>query len=480
MEYSVFELNSDRSFTISVKMWQKNQTQYDLLLRYLAVPLQENENTLWLAIESIQNITACETFSFLFGKRVEPVEIGQLALKQLLQTLNPIETSSTEQLNENTLYTNVAEQSLTYHSAINDSDPNDPIIRLFNQLLEEGMQQVASDIHIEPCQQHYQIRYRVDGVLHLQQTLSTLQAERLISRLKLLAKLDISEVRLPQDGRFSFKTTFAETLDLRLSSLPTQFGEKIVLRLQHNKPFNADFAQLGMASQQIQLFQTALLQPQGLILVTGPTGSGKSLTLYSGLHFLNEESRHLITAEDPIEMQLAGVIQTQINPAIGLTFAALLKTFLRQDPDVIMLGEIRDKETAEMAIRAAQTGHLVLSTLHTNDAHSAISRLTQLGLSRSEIESSLLLVIAQRLLRKICTHCLGDISINCHCCNGYQGRIGVFQFLTRQNDLDFTIDYPQLSQAAQPLIEQNITNEQEVLRVLGKPYNHRLTKIEVH
>ena len=313
------------------------------------------------------------------------------------------------------------------------------------------------------------VRLRIDGVLHLYKTYSQQFASRMISRIKLLAKLDISESRLPQDGQFSFKTTLAETLDFRVSTLPTAYGEKLVLRLQKNKPTHFDFLTLGLTESQKSSLLNALAQPQGLILVTGPTGSGKSITLYSALSHLNQPDKHILTAEDPIEIEIEGIIQTQVNRGISLDFSQLLRTFLRQDPDIIMLGEIRDEESAEMALRAAQTGHLVLSTLHTNDAPSAFERLLQLGIKDYELENALLLVIAQRLVRKCCVHCAGQGCAECH--QGYKGRTGVYQFFAK-NGKTFEkstacLDFQTLRESAEQKLRMGETNEAEISRVLG-------------
>ncbi|MFC0309369.1 GspE/PulE family protein [Gallibacterium trehalosifermentans] len=463
MPYQITSLDQQTVFEISDQQWQKNQAKYELLLRYLAVPIQEDQQQLWLAVESLDNIAACEAFSFLCGKPVEPVVIGQYALKQLLQSMrNAVDTPN---LQETTLQ-QYATTTTSFTEETTTSTANEPLIQLFNHLLEQGLQLSASDIHLEPLQKYFQIRFRIDGVLHKQDNLSLHIGQRLNARLKLLARLDINELRLPQDGRFRFQTTFGETLDIRLSSLPTQYGEKIVLRLQPNTPVFADFTELGMTTKQAFLFAQALSQPQGLILVTGPTGSGKSLTLYSGLHRLNQESRHILTAEDPIELQLDGIIQTQVNPLIGLDFATLLRSFLRQDPDVIMVGEIRDQETAEIALRAAQTGHLVLSTLHTNTALGAVSRLQQLGIAQHELANALQLVIAQRLVRKRCQTCHTQTA-DCHCVDGYHGRTGIFQLLHYQQD-QYITDYPTLFAAAQEKLQQHITTHAELERVLGK------------
>ena len=451
-------------FEIDPQLWQKNRSQQQLLLRYLALPLCENEQTLWLGVDSLTNLSACETFSFLCGKIVEPVLLNPQELKNLLQELVP--------------QTQVEEHPLFYSQTPDrpiEQKSDEPVIQLLDGIFERALAKQASDIHLEPQSDALQVRFRVDGVLQAQPPISLALATRLSSRLKLLAKLDISETRLPQDGRFHFKTTFSDLLDFRLSTLPTHLGEKAVLRLQQNKPVQLSFAELGMNLTQQETFRQALSQPQGLILVTGPTGSGKSISLYTALQWLNRPEKHIMTAEDPIEIELNGIIQTQINPQIGLDFSRLLRTFLRQDPDIIMLGEIRDEESAAMALRAAQTGHLVLSTLHTNDAPSAASRLLQLGIQQHEIDSSLLLIIAQRLVRKKCQKC-GRNSMDfqpvqtCDCHQGYKGRIGVYQFLQPQlqdQQYLYSTDFPSLYAAAQSYIQQGITDTAEVARVLG-------------
>lgn len=457
-------LNGEQ-FQLSAALWQKNQQQREILLRYLCLPLQETEDCLWLGVDSLANITAHDTFAFLSGKSVEPVLLASQELKKGLQALAP----QSNKVEENPVFYT----ALSAHNEPATTEQTDePVIQLLNQLFENAMQQQASDIHLEPQAQSLQIRFRIDGVLQAQPPISLNLSNRIISRLKLLAKLDISETRLPQDGRFHFKTTFSDVLDFRLSTLPTHWGEKAVLRLQQNKPVQLSFAELGMTEKQQAIFRQALSQPQGLILATGPTGSGKSITLYTALQFLNRPEKHIMTAEDPIEIELSGIIQSQIHPQIGLDFSRLLRTFLRQDPDVIMLGEIRDQETAQMALRAAQTGHLVLSTLHTNDAASAISRLTQLGIQQHEIHNSLLLVIAQRLLRKGCSKCGQNPPrfVDCDCHQGYKGRTGIYQFLQPhfvRDQWQYSLDYAELRQAAQEKIRLNITDQAEVDRVLG-------------
>lgn len=451
------------TYEITPHLWQKNQQQHQLLLRYFAIPLQENEQTLWLGIDSLNNINACETFAFLYGKIVEPVLLDNQLLKRLLQNLSP-QQNKKNILVEEPLINQYAQE----HEVEIAQKSDEPVIQLLDQIFENALKQNASDIHIEPQSNCVQIRFRIDGILQCQSPIPLSLSHRIISRLKLLAKLDISETRLPQDGRFHFKTTFSDLLDFRLSTLPTNMGEKAVLRLQQNKPVQLSFSELGMTTMQQKLFQQALSQPQGLILVTGPTGSGKSISLYTALQFLNDEHKHIMTAEDPIEIELKGIIQCQINPQIGLDFSRLLRTFLRQDPDVIMLGEIRDNESATIALRAAQTGHLVLSTLHTNDAPSAISRLLQLGIKQHEIDNSLLLVIAQRLVRKKCQHTEHE---NCTCHQGYQGRIGVYQFLQPHlidNQICYQTDYSHLRESAMEKVRSEITDLAEIDRVIGQ------------
>lgn len=465
--------STGETIEISPHLWAKNQEQQALLVRFLALPLRENDNMLWLGLDSLNNLSACETFAFLTGKIIEPVLLTNQELKHWLQTLSPQPLQ-------------VEESPIFYTEEITDieSKPDDTVIQLLDQIFENALHQHASDIHLEPRTNYLQVRFRIDGVLQNQTPISSAFSNRVISRLKLLAKLDISEMRLPQDGRFHFKTTFSDILDLRLSTLPTNLGEKAVLRVQQNKPVTLAFSDLGMNENQQRIFRHALSQPQGLILVTGPTGSGKSITLYTALSSLNSSEKHIMTAEDPIEIELDGIIQTQINPSVGLDFSRLLRTFLRQDPDIIMLGEIRDEESAAMALRAAQTGHLVLSTLHTNDASSAISRLRQLGIQQHEIDSSLLLVIAQRLIRKCCPKCAGKASKNhsdtekcgqksadfCDCHQGYKGRVGIYQLLQpdfHDRQRQYRLDFSDLYQAGLEKLKAGITDFAEIQRVLG-------------
>ena len=308
-----------------------------------------------------------------------------------------------------------------------------PIIRMLNALLTQAARDGASDIHIEPYERHSSVRFRVDGTLReVVQPNRALHAA-LISRLKIMAELDIAEKRLPQDGRISLRLG-QRAIDVRVSTLPSAHGERAVLRLLDKTESKLSLQTVGMEGSTLQRFEALVKQPHGIILVTGPTGSGKTTTLYAALQGLDATRNNIMTVEDPIEYELAGVGQTQVNPKIDLDFAKALRAILRQDPDIIMIGEIRDYETAQIAIQASLTGHLVLATLHTNDAASAITRLTDMGVEPFLLSSSLLGVLAQRLLRKVCTPCSGK---GCDACghSGYQGRTGIFELLTTNDEI---------------------------------------------
>lgn len=319
----------------------------------------------------------------------------------------------------------------------NSTQYDEPLISFTDSIIQHGIQANASDIHIEPYEKSCRIRYRHDGILHEIAEIPTPLATRLVIRLKVMAKLDITEKRLPQDGRIQ-----KNNVDIRINTCPTLYGEKIVLRLLNLEKVSLDLNDLGLLDQQLKLFLNKISQPQGLILVTGPTGSGKTLTLYSALNHLNSPEKNILTIEDPIEIQMNGINQANIHPKIGLDFSHTLRTFLRQDPDIIMVGEIRDQETAGVAMQASQTGHLVLSSLHTNNAIETLIRLQAMGIASYNIIHSISLIIAQRLVRKLCPHCKKPDTSSpslpfliykadkCKSCiNGYSGRTGIFELL---------------------------------------------------
>ncbi|HTR05055.1 MAG TPA: type IV-A pilus assembly ATPase PilB [Thermoanaerobaculia bacterium] len=344
------------------------------------------------------------------------------------------------------------------------SSESAPIIKVSNLILIEALKAGASDIHVEPYEKEFRVRFRVDGILHNIMALPMRTRDPLISRLKIMAKLDISEKRLPQDGRIKIRLRVEERsrdLDLRVSSVPTHFGEKVVMRLLDKSKLQLDMTQLGFDQEPLRRFKDAIDRPYGIVLVTGPTGSGKTNTLYSAIAALNDPTVNIMTAEDPIEFNLAGINQVQMKEQIGLTFASALRSFLRQDPDIILVGEIRDFETAEIAVKAALTGHLVLSTLHTNDAPSTINRLMNMGIEPFLVATSVNCICAQRLVRRICTQCTEDVETppqmlmqvgfapdevksirikrgrGCERCNntGYKGRLGLFEVLAFSDEI---------------------------------------------
>jgi general secretion pathway protein E len=354
-----------------------------------------------------------------------------------------------------------------------------PIIRMLNALLTQAARDGASDIHIEPYERHSSVRFRVDGTLReVVQPNRALHAA-LISRLKIMAELDISEKRLPQDGRISLRIG-TRAVDVRVSTLPSAHGERAVLRLLDKSESRISLESVGMTGDTLQRFLQLIGQPHGIILVTGPTGSGKTTTLYAALSRLDATASNIMTVEDPIEYELPGIGQTQVNPKIDLDFAKALRAILRQDPDVIMIGEIRDYETAQIAIQASLTGHLVLATLHTNDASSAVTRLTDMGVEPFLLSSSLLGVLAQRLVRKLCSHCHGPGCAECgH--TGYQGRTGVFELMTTDDAMRALIHNraaeAEIRAAAlaagmrlmrddgERLVREGVTSREEVVRV---------------
>lgn len=380
-----------------------------------------------------------------------------------------------------------------------------PIIEWVEQTLNEALTRRASDIHFEPGEHDYRVRLRIDGVLHNATKAPVTLANTITARLKVLGNLDIAERRLPQDGQFSIRLN-GQKVSFRLSTLPCRYGEKVVLRLQPEGKKHVDADELGMSASQLALFRHTLSQPQGLVLVTGPTGSGKTMTLYSALGERNNPDVNICSVEDPIELPVAGLNQTQVHPRAGLSFQRVLRALLRQDPDIIMIGEIRDAETAEIAIKAAQTGHLVLSTLHTNSTTETLVRLEQMGVARWMLASALKLVVAQRLVRKLCPHCrslppepvilptkiwprpLPHWKQNgCeHCYAGFYGRIALFEMLPVTPELSSRIGEGASAEETEKLahsqgmktltehgfraVEAGLTTPEEVYRVLGMPH----------
>ncbi len=427
-----------------------------LVRQHHALPLFKRGNRLFVAVSDPTNLQALDEIKFHVGATTEAILVEEGKLRDTIEkAMASADTALAELSGDGDL------DDLDISSSEEDSnddaevDADDaPVVRFINKVLLDAINTGASDIHFEPYEKTYRVRYRRDGILKEIATPPATLSRRISARLKVLARLDISERRVPQDGRMKMKLSKNRAIDFRVNSCPTLFGEKIVLRILDPSSAQLGIDALGYEEDQKQLYLEALQQPQGMILVTGPTGSGKTVSLYTGLNILNTEDRNISTAEDPAEINLPGVNQVNVDNKVGLTFAAALKAFLRQDPDIIMVGEIRDLETAEIAIKAAQTGHLVLSTLHTNDAPQTLSRMLNMGVAPFNIASSVSLIIAQRLARRLCNNCKKPIDIprpalleegfleeeldglkvhgpvGCdQCDNGYKGRIGIYQVM---------------------------------------------------
>ncbi|HHF3093324.1 TPA: type IV-A pilus assembly ATPase PilB [Vibrio diabolicus] len=427
----------------------------ELITRHNALPLQRTTSTLLLAVADPTNQQAEDDFRFATGLQIELVlaDFRQLsaAIRRLYGRSLSHEKSGLKEINQEEL-ANLVDVGADEIDNIEDlSQDESPVSRYINQILLDAVRKGASDIHFEPYEKMYRVRLRCDGILIETQQPPSHLSRRLSARIKILSKLDIAERRLPQDGRIKLKLNQDTAIDMRVSTLPTLFGEKIVLRLLDSSSASLDIDKLGYSEQQKQLYLDALRRPQGMILMTGPTGSGKTVSLYTGLSILNKPEINISTAEDPVEINLSGINQVQVQPKIGFGFAEALRSFLRQDPDVVMVGEIRDLDTAEIAIKASQTGHLVLSTLHTNSAAETVIRLSNMGVESFNLASSLSLIIAQRLARKLCSHCkqsqeltvqLQHLGIQAsdnifkanpdgcnECTHGYSGRTGIYEVM---------------------------------------------------
>src|SRR5512144_2577199 len=414
------------------------------LRQFRCLPMALHDHTVMLAMADPLDFETRNTVASSTGLTVE----AGIAPEQ--EILDAIDRYYGQDKNETELAAPGADSEDLEH--LRDMASEAPVIRLVNAMIRQAVEQRASDIHIEPFEKEFRIRYRIDGVLASQSPPPRELKAAIISRVKLMAKLNIAERRLPQDGRIKIKTLGRE-VDLRVSTLPTLYGESVVMRLLDRSAGDFyDLTRLGFDEWMLSRMEHYTSLPHGIFLVTGPTGSGKSTTLYSALKRINLPDKKIITIEDPVEYQMDGINQIHVNPQIGLTFAAGLRHIVRQDPDVIMVGEIRDRETADIAIRAALTGHLVFSTLHTNDAPSAITRLTDMGVENYLITSSLVAVLAQRLVRVICPHCrqaAGEVTApngdrlpsfrgaGCESCNGtgYTSRVGIFEMMRLNDEL---------------------------------------------
>jgi len=429
-----------------------------LISKHRVLPMMLRGKRLFLAVSDPTTLQAIDEIKFQSGLRIDPVIVEQDKLKdQVARALEAVDTSMSELDDGDFDLESLEISGGTEELSEEDSDAVDdaPVVRFVNKVLLDAIKKGCSDIHFEPYEKIYRVRTRLDGILKNVASPPPMLAPKVCARLKVMARLDIAERRIPQDGRIKMKLSKTRAIDFRVNTCPTLYGEKIVLRILDPSSAKLGIDALGYAPQQKDLYMEALSRPHGMILVTGPTGSGKTVSLYTGLNILNTEERNISTAEDPAEINLPGVNQVNVNAKIGLTFASALKAFLRQDPDIIMVGEIRDLETAEISIKAAQTGHLVLSTLHTNDAPTTLTRLVDMGVKPYAIATSVRLIIAQRLARKLCDNCkeIKDVpaeallaegftqeeiddglriygAVGCKACDsGYKGRAGIFQVM---------------------------------------------------
>jgi type IV pilus assembly protein PilB len=481
----------------------------EIAQKHQVIPINRTGNVLTVAMADPSNIFAIDDIKFMTGFKVEPVVAAETSIKNSINKyydsagmvediMKGFDDKDVEALREEDDNVNAAELGKAAEDA--------PVVKLVNLILTDAIKKGASDIHIEPYEKSFRVRYRVDGMLYdVMQPPLRLKAA-ITSRIKIMAQLDIAERRLPQDGRIKIKMAGKE-MDYRVSTLPTLFGEKVVMRLLDKGNLQLDMTKLGFDPKTLTDFETGLLMPFGMVLVTGPTGSGKTTTLYSALNRLNTVDTNIMTAEDPVEFNLPGINQVQTKAEIGLTFAAALRSFLRQDPDVIMVGEIRDYETAEIAVKAALTGHLVLSTLHTNDAPGTISRLLNMGVEPFLVSASCNVIVAQRLARRICQGCKETVAVppqalmsvgfspedaksfkptkgkGCQTCNdtGYKGRVALYEVMLIKDNVKEAIlqgassielrelgrknGMLTLREAGLQKIREGMTTVEEVLRV---------------
>ncbi len=438
----------------------------DIARKYLLIPITRTGSTLTVAMADPTNIYALDDIKFLTGLNVEPVVASELSIKKAIDRYYGSETQielrkvveDLEEFEDEGDLEVVEDEEEIDLESLGASVEEAPVVKFVNMMLMDAVKKGASDIHVEPYEKYYRVRFRIDGILHEVMKPPLSMKDAITSRIKIMSKLDIAEKRLPQDGRIKLKMKIEgkrKELDFRVSVLPTLFGEKVVMRILDPEKLMLDMTKLGFEQESLDKFQNAIAKPYGMVLVTGPTGSGKTNTLYSAISQLNKPETNIMTAEDPVEFNLPGINQVNVRDEIGLTFAAALRSFLRQDPNIILVGEIRDFETAEIAIKAALTGHLVLSTLHTNDAPSTISRLMNMGIEPFLVATSVNLICAQRLVRRVCKNCKEEVKVpkktlldigfredelkglkiykgkGCDVCNGtgYKGRVGLYEVM---------------------------------------------------
>ena len=452
----LFEIDALDLETAPIKLLDEK-----IIRRHRVLPLHKRGSRLFIAIADPTNLQALEEIKFHTGLGTEPILVEEAKLGNAIEKSLAANDTSLAQLTADDDFGNlelVADQEDAQAggaAGMGEEDINEaPVVKFVNKVLMDAINRGASDIHIEPYEKTYRVRYRQDGILQEIMNPPLALANRISARVKILARLDIAERRVPQDGRMKMRLSKNRAIDFRVSTLPTLWGEKIVMRILDPTSATLGVEKLGFEPEQKQLFLDAVNRPYGMVLVTGPTGSGKTVTLYTALNILNTPDNNISTAEDPVEINVGGINQVNINEKAGLTFASALRAFLRQDPDIIMVGEIRDLETAEISIKAAQTGHMVLSTLHTNDAPSTLTRMLNMGVPAFNVASAVNLIVAQRLARRLCSNCKKQVDIpkealikagfkeadipgltiyapvGCDACSGgYKGRVGIYQVM---------------------------------------------------
>ena len=489
----------------------KDLVDEKIVRKFNALPLFKRGQRLFVALSDPTRIDAIDAIAFNSRLSVETVVVEEDKLKKRIENLYADSMQSFDSFSDSDLNVDFDEGKEEAETKLSDGVDEAPVVKFVNKMLVDAIRMGASDLHFEPYEKTFRVRFRVDGVMQKMASPPVQLAGKIAARLKVMSQMDISERRIPQDGRIKLKISKDKAIDFRVNSLPTLFGEKLVLRILDPSSAMLGIEALGYEPDQKEMFLEALHKPQGMLLITGPTGSGKTVSLYTGINILNTGETNISTAEDPVEINLEGINQVNVNPKVGLTFANALKSFLRQDPDIVMVGEIRDLETAEIAIKAAQTGHMVLSTLHTNSAPETLTRLRNMGVASFNIATSVNLVIAQRLARRLCKNCKKPINIprqsllelgftdadldnpdniiyepvGCNeCREGYKGRVGIYEVMKVSPDISRIImedgnaidikdaalrnGFRDLRRSGVLKVLQGVTSIQEMMRVTSE------------
>ncbi|MBB3106527.1 type IV pilus assembly protein PilB [Psychrobacter luti] len=496
---------------LSSEVIPKDLVDEKIVRKFNALPLFKRGQRLFVALSDPTRIDAIDAIAFNSRLSIETVVVEEDKLKKRIENLYADTMQHFDSFSDSDLNVGFNENDEEGETKLSDGVDEAPVVKFVNKMLVDAIRMGASDLHFEPYEKTFRVRFRVDGVMQKMASPPVQLASKIAARLKVMSQMDISERRIPQDGRIKLKISKDKAIDFRVNSLPTLFGEKLVLRILDPSSAMLGIEALGYEPDQKEMFLEALHKPQGMLLITGPTGSGKTVSLYTGINILNTGETNISTAEDPVEINLEGINQVNVNPKVGLTFANALKSFLRQDPDIVMVGEIRDLETAEIAIKAAQTGHMVLSTLHTNSAPETLTRLRNMGVASFNIATSVNLVIAQRLARRLCKNCKKPINIprqsllelgftdadldnpdniiyepvGCNeCREGYKGRVGIYEVMKVSPDISRIImedgnaidikdaalknGFRDLRRSGVLKVLQGVTSIQEMMRVTSE------------